>query len=85
MSKRNRKKQVSRSGGAGTSSSTFDFETQLIGAIGQNEYNMLKPTIEESQLLYQNAKYYYSVNEFVGALVSLLIQPLHNYKASIKT
>ena len=70
MSKRNRKKQVSRSGGAGTSSSTFDFETQLIGAIGQNEYNMLKPTIEESQLLYQNAKYYYSVNEFVGALVS---------------
>jgi SpoVK/Ycf46/Vps4 family AAA+-type ATPase len=51
-------------------SGTLDFEEELKSAIGVQEYEILKPTIQESQLLYQNAKYYYSVNEFVGALVS---------------
>ena len=54
------------SGGVGQG----DFDKELLDAIGQIEYDILKPTIQESQLLYQNAKYYYSVNEFVGALVS---------------
>ncbi len=57
------------SGGTGGLGS-LDFEQELSAALGQNEFNILKPTIKESQLLYQNAKYYYSVNEFVGALVS---------------
>lgn len=69
MSKRNRKKQISSSGGAGNSN-PLNFEQELFEALGENEYKILKPTIQESQLLYQNAKYYYSVNEFVGALVS---------------
>ena len=69
MSKRNRKKQISMSGGV-ASNTPLNFEQELSSALGQNEYNILKPTIQESQLLYQNAKYYYSVNEFVGALVS---------------
>ena len=51
-------------------SDSLDFEQELKSAIGDQEYEILKPTIQESQLLYQNAKYYYSVNEFVGALVS---------------
>ena len=65
MSKKNRKK-IYMSGGVGQG----DFDKELLDAIGQIEYDILKPTIQESQLLYQNAKYYYSVNEFVGALVS---------------
>jgi len=47
-----------------------DFYENLKDAIGDSEMTIIEPDIAESQLLYQNAKYYYSVNEYVGALIS---------------
>jgi len=62
--KKNNPKVNTQIGGGGY----FD---ELSGVINDsNMMTLLSEEITESQTLYQNAKYYYSVNEYSGALVS---------------